>query len=60
MLVDLILNLAYLGLAYQTFKGLQKLKDFEEKIKGGAIVGKGLKEEQKENDDLQVRILMKW
>jgi hypothetical protein len=53
-------NLAYLGLAYQTYKGLHEMKEFDEKTKGGVIMSRELKEEVKKTDESIVRLLMKW
>ena len=53
-------NLAYLGLAYQTYKGLHEMKEVDEKTKGGVIMSRELKEEVKKTDESIVRLLMKW
>jgi hypothetical protein len=53
-------NLAYIGLGYQTFKGLHALKDHNEKTKDGQVMSRELKENGKKVDDQIVRLIMKW
>jgi hypothetical protein len=53
-------NIAYLGLAYQTYKGLHQLKDVDEKTKGGVVMSRELREEVTKTDESMVRLLMKW
>ena len=54
--------MAYLGLAYQTYKGLNKNRELDEKTKNGHFYqgSRELKEVSKQQDDLLIRILMKW
>lgn len=42
-------NCAYVGLAYQTYKGLLQAKEMDKKSKG--VLNKEVKEEIKKNDE---------
>jgi hypothetical protein len=44
-------NIAYVGLGYQTYKGLHGLKEHNEKTKEGTVMSRELKEQGKKVDD---------
>jgi len=53
-------HVAFLGLAYQTYKGLTKGRELAEKLKGADMAWGPNKKAAQEQDDLVIRILMKW
>mmetsp|Transcript_47349 Transcript_47349/g.34645 ORF Transcript_47349/g.34645 Transcript_47349/m.34645 type:complete len:178 (-) Transcript_47349:639-1172(-) len=58
MIIYFILNLSFLGLCYQTFKGFAAYKQVMDTKQGSWT--KEVKEQRKQTEDLLSRILLKW